>query len=465
MSVPDLPAEGSTNWYAWAQHIHEHVKLGEGVTLAPGPTGGDDTEALQALADAGGTVWLQPGATYRLTGSRGVTIDTASSRFRGDGTRIDGSGMESGTAVVFSGSDSGFTSTARAGFDGIELVGPGRGSAVTGMSFAGVTSGQNTEQFNLIGTVVHGFGIGITEGSNSWSVNRIGVSVYDCGTGIGNADLESNGGERSTWIGCNFFDSDVALDLRVATSDYEFFGCSFDFNPMLARIEGPSKVFLFGCHVEYRPNGTNAVQLTGTNALFTMHGGLWVQSSGGTLSPVIVDASGEGHLAKFCDVAMTGLRTASEDFAAGGGQSSMCYVAPKPQVDGTNAVNWPAAFPPATDFGGPAWTATRSETVSAGGGTVVHADRTALLEMDVTTSAPVQINIHDWPDPFRTQDVTIVVHNDSGGPLGTITWDAAIAWSGTQWVNPAPGKRRHVVIRYLPVARTFVAISVASADY
>ncbi len=417
MPVPELPAKGSASWYAWAQGIHERLALGDGFTLAPHPGGDDDTEVLQTLADAGGTVWLQPGATYRVTGSRGVTIDTASSRFRGDGTRIDASGMGSGTAVTFSGSDSGFTSTARAGFDGIELVGPGKTSMVTGMSFAGVTSGQNTEQFNLIGTVVHGFGIGITEGSNSWSVNRIGVSVYDCGTCIGNAGLRSNGGERCTWIGCNFFNSDVALNLSVATGDYEFFGCSFDFNPMLGTIKGPSKVFLFGCHVEYRPDGINAIELTGTNALFVMHGGLWVQSSGGTLSPVIVNASGEGHLAKFHDVAMTGLHTASEDFVAGGRQTSICFVNPKPQADGTNTVNWPAAFPPTTDFQGPAWTATRNETVSAGGETVVQADRTALLELDVTTSAPVQLNLHNWPDPFRTQDITIVVHNDSGGPL------------------------------------------------
>src|SRR5688572_29642804 len=102
MPVPDLPARGSTDWYAWAQGIHERVELSAGVTLAPEPTGADDTEMLQALADTAGTVWLQPGATYRLTGSRGVTIDTASSRFRGDGTKIDASHMETGTAVAFS---------------------------------------------------------------------------------------------------------------------------------------------------------------------------------------------------------------------------------------------------------------------------------------------------------------------------------------------------------------------------
>jgi hypothetical protein len=74
MTTP-LPAKGSTDWYPWAQHVHNTITDPEGVftpqaygATADGTT--DDTAAIQdaidtAIAAGGGTVLFGPG-TYRI---------------------------------------------------------------------------------------------------------------------------------------------------------------------------------------------------------------------------------------------------------------------------------------------------------------------------------------------------------------------------------------------------------------
>jgi len=45
------------------------------LAYAAAPSGGDDTAALQTLANAGGVVFLKASATYKLTGSTGLVLD------------------------------------------------------------------------------------------------------------------------------------------------------------------------------------------------------------------------------------------------------------------------------------------------------------------------------------------------------------------------------------------------------
>jgi hypothetical protein len=69
------------------------------------------------------------------------------------------------------------------------------------------------------------------------------------------------------------------------------------------------------------------------------------------------------------------------------------------------------------------------------------------------------------PPVTQTQDMTVVVHNESGGTLGTITWPSSWSFAGWTWANPAAGKRRAIRLAYDPNFQKWTVTSVSPADY
>lgn len=67
------------------------------------------------------------------------------------------------------------------------------------------------------------------------------------------------------------------------------------------------------------------------------------------------------------------------------------------------------------------------------------------------------------PSSTQTQRMTIEIYNNSGGAMGTITWNAAFVFAGQTWVNPASTKRRYATFEFN--GTSWVCTAVAAADY
>jgi hypothetical protein len=157
---------------------------------------------------------------------------------------------------------------------------------------------------------------------------------------------------------------------------------------------------------------------------------------------------------------------------SGSSQAHIAWVSPNMMVPGLcfgptgTALNMPAAFPGGTDFSGPIRNYVSASTISTGGTTTFDPSSYGQFYATVTTSSAFTIALLSGVSPpaNRTASVDIIIYNNSGGALGTITWPAGWLWEGT-WVAPANGKRRRVTLNYSPSLATWIANPVSAQDW
>ena len=522
----------------------------EGVTVLP--TGGNDVTAIQAAVNTYAAVYLQPGAEYKLEGETGLLVDPSKCKVRGSGTKINAASMTGeSVAVTFKGTTNAYNNAAHGGWEGIELIGPGKESTVTGIAFAGTATSASSGLFSYRDSSIHDFLIGISERSFEFNVNAYGLSVFNCGTCIDNSQLTQNAGERMTYKGCTFFNSTRGLNLH-AEGEHHFTDCSFDFCPELGALAGPHKVFIHGGHVEYTASTTIPLQLSGTRPFFSMQDANWYVHTATTLSaelasgvavtaiPVtkvevpivegdsIVLTSGFGitdtftasaavasgatsipvtshapthtypanttsvidstqlptaivsnsatiernYGSYFARVPMSGVITSTGSFVESGLTSERCWMLPN-LADGTcitptngAAITMPACLPAKTSVMGPLYQNARKNVVSSSAGLAINVDTCAMNILEVTTGSAFSLTTTgNGPPAVQTQELTIVVYNNSGGALGTITWPASFTFAGLTWTNPATGKRRLARFCYDPNFSKWTALAVSPADY
>lgn len=119
MTLPALPALGSTSWYAWAQGIHNLVSADSGINVkAYGATGDGTTNDRAAVVSAIATA-----------GTNG-TIEIPSGSYNNTGAAIE---LPAGARVV--GAGTGITTWKGAGFTATDR------NEITGISFNGATAG------------------------------------------------------------------------------------------------------------------------------------------------------------------------------------------------------------------------------------------------------------------------------------------------------------------------------------
>jgi hypothetical protein len=177
--------------------------------------------------------------------------------------------------------------------------------------------------------------------------------------------------------------------------------------------------------------------------------------------------SGAG--AYFTRVPMEGAITISGNFVEGGTQSQQCFMFPN-LADGTcinpsngNPLNMPSSFPGKSSVIGPLYQNGGAETVS--GNHTIKPEIRPFEAMNVTTTSNFTVSMGAGPPVTQTQDMMVVVHNESGGTLGTITWPASWTFAGWTWTNPASGKRRAIRLAYDPNFQKWTVTSISPADY
>jgi hypothetical protein len=177
--------------------------------------------------------------------------------------------------------------------------------------------------------------------------------------------------------------------------------------------------------------------------------------------------SGAG--AYFTRVPIEGAMTTSGSFVEGGTQSQTCFMFPN-MADGTcinpssgNALNIPSGFPAKSSVMGPLFLNGGAETVA--GNHIIKAEIRSFEAMNVTTTSNFTVSMGAGPPTTQTQELTVVVHNESGGSLGTITWPGSWTFAGWTWTNPASTKRRAIRLAYDPSFQKWTVISISPADY
>jgi hypothetical protein len=258
------------------------------VVVAPAPSGGDDTAALQAKLDGGGLVVFKDGGTYKLTGTTGLSVDVSKTRLIGRGVTIDASGMTSGVAVTITsslGDPAEYGQRSARWVEGIVLGGPGKASTVDGVKFtatAGSTVAHGDASF-----VVHDFRHGVSLGDNAHNI-EVTVDAYNCTHCIDDSAATANAGENIRIRGA-LFNSTLAAYLHNGSADYTF-EASFDYNGAVLDISGAT-VTCVGCHTE----GNDANY--GTNYPFTVAGTGSLLYSGGILTGALTTIPAYVHTA------------------------------------------------------------------------------------------------------------------------------------------------------------------------
>lgn len=89
----------------------------------------------------------------------------------------------------------------------------------------------------------------------------------------------------------------------------------------------------------------------------------------------------------------------------------------------------------------------RQTTVTVSGATTVATDisTTRLRKVDVTTTSAFTMG--EPTNEFTSASVTYVIYNNSGGSLGTITWDPVFKLAGS-WTSPANGQSKAITFVY-----------------
>lgn len=89
----------------------------------------------------------------------------------------------------------------------------------------------------------------------------------------------------------------------------------------------------------------------------------------------------------------------------------------------------------------------RQTTVTVSGATTVATDvsTTRLRRVDVTTTSAFTMG--EPANEFTSASLTYVIYNNSGGSLGTVTWDPVFKLAGS-WTSPANGQSKAITFVY-----------------
>lgn len=281
----------------------------------------DDSAAFQAIHDsvvAGGVskTLVIPSGVMKI--NSGITIDISYVSIDAKGTIIDATGVNSGYAILVTGSLNPPYYQAKNFLKGFELAGNSQAGTVIGLKLDTVSAGNGTSHICIEKTSIHDFGTGIYLGNHSYANNFMTVDVLRCGKCIDSPSGLSDYGERHTFIGCTFFNSTLAVNHANLDGSLNFTNCSFDYNAQLFNITG-GRLFANNCHMESNLYTTYPIVLSGNGTAIVIQGGwlLWTGTVPNSL-PAIVNNTSPATCV-FRDVFMNSLLNNNNLFADGTG--------------------------------------------------------------------------------------------------------------------------------------------------
>jgi hypothetical protein len=246
----------------------------------------DDTRAFQRALDAAGSN-CKLGGAYVISGFRTLLVpDGRVCKLNGElvnnktdcvgissysGATLDFSGLAPGkTALTLKPMAYGAYSGNVARFEGIQMMGPGRGSDTTGV--ASHTPNTILRRYNI-----HGFGHGYEVRSGSWLNHLENTVISDCGIDLYCGGGLKEAGEQVTFQGGALFNSGQGI--HNDSCEFTITNSSLDEFDGPAVVNGGGSTRLIGTHIEY-VNSTAQAPLVVTKRAcnawgsITMEGGL-----------------------------------------------------------------------------------------------------------------------------------------------------------------------------------------------
>ena len=192
------------------------------------------TNMAAAIQKANDTIVSTGKGVMKLSGTYAcnsmLTLNVTAVEVRGVNAKLDFSGLAGDTAILITGSAIGAPYYQSAGgISGVEVAGPGKATATTGIQFTSVAeSGPSHSQYQKIN--IHGFGVGVSFEKNAYIINFYSSDFWNNGTCLKMATGFTNYGERISFNGCTFFNSDLAVYNNNPSGAFHFTDCSFDYN-------------------------------------------------------------------------------------------------------------------------------------------------------------------------------------------------------------------------------------------
>lgn len=269
---------------------------------------------------------LIPPGTYRI--DSGIVIDINKvNLFAFGGVVIDASNMTSGDAITFTASvleQNRRQNTLE--YSGIQLNGPGKASAVTGMRFETSTSGKC--RVNLRDISINNFNKGIEIGDNAFLIRFHSCYITSNTIGVSMPSGVSDSGEGINFSQSVIDNNTTGISLLNPNGNIALVNSSLDYNQRHANVSA-SLLTLTGCHVESSHSTTAAsgyeFEVTGNGGTLTMIGGTILRTGShepATVTAVLNTTSSNG-LCSFHGVKLHNLHNTSKRFAVGTGRVSV----------------------------------------------------------------------------------------------------------------------------------------------
>lgn len=211
----------------WKRRIDGYVNLEMFGSIESTP---DNSEIYDSARRVGVRI-VTLNRTYLFTS--GITYDLFTDKLVGLGTVFDFTGIADGTTAILVTNTSTVTSgeyrQTFKGFDGIRFVGPAKSGTTVGIDFyTEAEPGPSHVSFRDCG--IENFGTNLQFRNNSYLLNFYNWDVFDSTTAVSMPLGGSNYGENIRFIGCQIFNSDLAIYNNNPNGHINLIGTSLDYN-------------------------------------------------------------------------------------------------------------------------------------------------------------------------------------------------------------------------------------------
>lgn len=214
----------------------------------------EDALDAAALLTNGAFIVLKPGATYTLTRNPVVNVYKVMG-VAGKGTKIDASAVTVGWTFDYS---SAYTAGAEVRmsksrvYEGVEIIGPGKtASGTVGVWCSSSGTTLNAPRPSFRNFFVHEFETILGGRDQFYLTDLHGFTGYNGTYGIWQ-QAGNDAGEMCSMFGGSFDLCYCLIRLDDSSSEWAFYGTSFDYSRQLIVVTNPARVTFFGCHPENR---------------------------------------------------------------------------------------------------------------------------------------------------------------------------------------------------------------------
>lgn len=178
--------------------------------------------------------------------------------------------------------------------EGIRFIGKGNTTTQVGMQWYTPVNGPDYKtSMNYYNLYFYNFYYGIECKDCSFINHMFGIEIGSCATGYRETvGAAGNAGENNNMHGCSIYNGTVrCIDLRGQVSTLYAFGCSFDYTPEFAYVEGYLE--MHSCWLEKGSSTNNKLISADLNGKVCMYGGAFALGTP-TSSYIFYSWSGAG---------------------------------------------------------------------------------------------------------------------------------------------------------------------------